>query len=47
MKGKLSGPDPDAATELVKIDGVVDAIVRHLKKSLFVQTYKLSFSLSC
>lgn len=28
----LQGPDPKAATELIKVEGVSDAIVRHLKK---------------
>lgn len=33
LSNLIKGPDPDAATELIKIDGVVDAILRHLKKS--------------
>ncbi|KAK9079295.1 hypothetical protein SSX86_000966 [Deinandra increscens subsp. villosa] len=32
LSNLIKGPDPDAATELIKIDGVVDAILRHLKK---------------
>ncbi|KAL4582384.1 hypothetical protein LXL04_006931 [Taraxacum kok-saghyz] len=31
-------PDPKAATELIKVDGVVEAILRHLRKSVLVKT---------
>ncbi|KAL4589721.1 hypothetical protein LXL04_002630 [Taraxacum kok-saghyz] len=34
----LEGPDPKAATELIKVDGVVEAILRHLRKSVLVKT---------
>ncbi|CAH1452158.1 unnamed protein product [Lactuca virosa] len=33
LSNLIKGPHPEAATELIKIDGVVDAILRHLKKS--------------
>ncbi|KAL4582013.1 hypothetical protein LXL04_006550 [Taraxacum kok-saghyz] len=33
-----TGPDPKAATELIKVDGVVEAILRHLRKSVLVKT---------
>lgn len=33
LSNLIKGPDPRAATELVRIDGVLDAILRHLKKS--------------
>lgn len=33
LSNLIKGPDPEAATELIKVDGVVDAILRHLKKS--------------
>lgn len=29
----MQGPDPRAATELIKSAGVLDAIIRHLKKA--------------
>ncbi|KAJ0983913.1 hypothetical protein J5N97_002269 [Dioscorea zingiberensis] len=32
LSNMIKGPDPKAATELIKVDGVVDSIVRHLKK---------------
>ncbi|POO01609.1 Coatomer beta subunit [Trema orientale] len=31
--GEIWGPDPRAATDLIKVDGVLDAIIRHLKKA--------------
>ncbi|KVH90513.1 Armadillo [Cynara cardunculus var. scolymus] len=34
LSNLIKGPDPEAATELIKVDGVVDAILRHLKKAL-------------
>ncbi|PWA39589.1 importin subunit alpha [Artemisia annua] len=33
LSNLLKGQDPEAATKLLNIDGVVDAILRHLKKS--------------
>ncbi|KAJ9559068.1 hypothetical protein OSB04_013682 [Centaurea solstitialis] len=33
LSNLIKGPDPKAATELVKIDGVVDSILRHMRKS--------------
>ncbi|GKD54134.1 importin subunit alpha-9-like protein, partial [Tanacetum coccineum] len=33
LSNLIKGQDPEAATELLNIDGVVDAILRHLKKS--------------
>ncbi|KAM0065590.1 putative armadillo-like helical, importin subunit alpha [Helianthus debilis subsp. tardiflorus] len=33
LSNLIKGPDPKAATELIKIDGVVEAILRHLRKS--------------
>ncbi|KAL4605351.1 hypothetical protein ACB092_09G022300 [Castanea dentata] len=33
LSNLIKGPDPKAATELIRIDGVLDAIVRHLKKA--------------
>nr|GMD34950.1 importin subunit alpha-9 [Ipomoea batatas] len=33
LSNLIKGPDPKAATELIRIDGVVDAILRHLKKA--------------
>lgn len=33
LSNLIKGPDPEAATELIKIHGVVDSILRHLKKS--------------
>uniref|UniRef100_A0A7N0UWY0 Importin subunit alpha n=1 Tax=Kalanchoe fedtschenkoi TaxID=63787 RepID=A0A7N0UWY0_KALFE len=33
LSNLIKGPDPKASTELMKIDGVLDAIVRHLKKA--------------
>ncbi|XP_071706682.1 importin subunit alpha-9-like [Rutidosis leptorrhynchoides] len=32
LSNLIKGPDPKAATELIKVDGVVDAILRHLRK---------------
>ncbi|XP_010920895.2 importin subunit alpha-2 [Elaeis guineensis] len=33
LSNLIKGPDPKAATSLIRIDGVLDAIIRHLKKS--------------
>ncbi|KAB1223915.1 Importin subunit alpha-2 [Morella rubra] len=33
LSNLIKGPDSKAATELIRIDGVLDAIVRHLKKA--------------
>ncbi|KAM7464147.1 hypothetical protein LguiA_032268 [Lonicera macranthoides] len=33
LSNLIKGPDPKAATELIRIDGVFDAILRHLGKS--------------
>ncbi|KAL5546206.1 hypothetical protein UlMin_005893 [Ulmus minor] len=33
LSNLIKGPDPRAATELIKVDGVLDAITRHLKKA--------------
>lgn len=33
LSNLIKGPDSKAATELIKIDGVLDAIVRHLRKA--------------
>ncbi|KAI3512101.1 hypothetical protein L1887_19295 [Cichorium endivia] len=33
LSNLIKGPDPKAATELIKVDGVVEAILRHLRKS--------------
>lgn len=33
LSNLIKGPNPRAATELIKIDGVHDAIIRHLRKS--------------
>lgn len=33
LSNLIKGPDPKAATELIRIDGVLDAILRHLRKS--------------
>ncbi|KAF1877790.1 hypothetical protein Lal_00038099 [Lupinus albus] len=33
LSNLIKGPNPKAATELIRIDGVLDAIVRHLKKA--------------
>ncbi|XP_059646910.1 importin subunit alpha-9 [Cornus florida] len=33
LSNLIKGPDPKAATELIRIDGVLDAILRHLKKA--------------
>ncbi|EXC16258.1 Importin subunit alpha-2 [Morus notabilis] len=33
LSNLIKGPDPRAATELIKVDGVLDAIIRHLKKA--------------
>lgn len=33
LSNLIKGPDPKAATELIRIDGVLDAITRHLKKA--------------
>ncbi|KAK6126034.1 hypothetical protein DH2020_040148 [Rehmannia glutinosa] len=32
LSNLIKGPDPKAATELIRIDGVPDAILRHMKK---------------
>ncbi|KAL0426389.1 UNVERIFIED_CONTAM: Importin subunit alpha-9 [Sesamum latifolium] len=32
LSNLIKGPDPKAATDLIRIDGVVDAILRHLKR---------------
>ncbi|KAH7672622.1 Importin subunit alpha protein [Dioscorea alata] len=32
LSNMIKGPDPKATTELIKVEGVSDAIVRHLKK---------------
>ncbi|EOY07774.1 Importin alpha isoform 1 [Theobroma cacao] len=33
LSNLIKGPDPKAATELIRVDGVLDAILRHLRKS--------------
>ncbi|XP_008793530.1 importin subunit alpha-2 [Phoenix dactylifera] len=33
LSNLIKGPDPKAAMSLIRIDGVLDAIIRHLKKS--------------
>nr|KYP58016.1 Importin subunit alpha-2 [Cajanus cajan] len=33
LSNLIKGPDPKAATELIRIDGILDAIIRHLKKA--------------
>ncbi|CAJ1968479.1 unnamed protein product [Sphenostylis stenocarpa] len=33
LSNLIKGPDPKAATELVRIDGILDAIIRNLKKA--------------
>ncbi|KAL5740738.1 hypothetical protein ACOSQ2_029918 [Xanthoceras sorbifolium] len=33
LSNLIKGPNPTAATELIRVDGVVDAILRHLKKA--------------
>ncbi|KAK9291014.1 hypothetical protein L1049_009197 [Liquidambar formosana] len=33
LSNLIKGPDPRAATELIRIDGVLDAIARHLRKA--------------
>ncbi|GKC69044.1 importin subunit alpha-9, partial [Tanacetum coccineum] len=33
LSNLIKGPEPKAATELIKVDGVVEAILRHLSKS--------------
>ncbi|KAF5737560.1 hypothetical protein HS088_TW13G00445 [Tripterygium wilfordii] len=33
LSNLIKGPDPKAATELIRVDGVLDAILRHLKKA--------------
>ncbi|XP_062167468.1 importin subunit alpha-9 [Alnus glutinosa] len=33
LSNLIKGPDQKAATELIRVDGVLDAIVRHLKKA--------------
>ncbi|XP_021888987.1 importin subunit alpha-9 isoform X2 [Carica papaya] len=33
LSNLIKGPDPKAAVELMKVDGVLDAIIRHLKKA--------------
>lgn len=30
---KMQGPNPKAAAELIRVDGVLDAIIRHLRKA--------------
>ncbi|XP_052176454.1 importin subunit alpha-9 [Diospyros lotus] len=32
LSNLIKGPDPTAATELIKFDGILDAIIRHLRK---------------
>ncbi|KAK4432432.1 Importin subunit alpha-9 [Sesamum alatum] len=32
LSNLIKGPDPKAATDLIRIDGVIDAILRHLKR---------------
>ncbi|CAA0842905.1 Importin subunit alpha-9 [Striga hermonthica] len=32
LSNLIKGPDPKAATELIRIDGVLDAILRHMKR---------------
>lgn len=33
LSNLIKGPDPKAATDLIRIDGVLDAILRHLKRA--------------
>uniref|UniRef100_A0A7C9DMT9 Importin subunit alpha n=1 Tax=Opuntia streptacantha TaxID=393608 RepID=A0A7C9DMT9_OPUST len=33
LSNLIKGPNPRAATELIRVDGVLEAIIRHLKKS--------------
>lgn len=33
LSNLIKGPDPRAATELIKVEGLLDAIIRHLKKA--------------
>ncbi|KAG2403049.1 hypothetical protein LR48_Vigan176s000400 [Vigna angularis] len=33
LSNLIKGPDPKAATELVRVDGVLEAIIRHLRKA--------------
>lgn len=33
LSNLIKGPDPKAATELIKVDGVLDAILQHLRKA--------------
>ncbi|GLT69771.1 hypothetical protein SLA2020_418970 [Shorea laevis] len=33
LSNLIKGPDPKAATELIRVEGVLDAILRHLRKS--------------
>ncbi|RDY07126.1 Importin subunit alpha-9 [Mucuna pruriens] len=33
LSNLIKGPDPKAATELIRVDGVLDSIIRHLKKA--------------
>ncbi|XVF76490.1 hypothetical protein PTKIN_Ptkin13bG0270600 [Pterospermum kingtungense] len=33
LSNLIKGPDPKAATELIKVDAVLDAIIRHLRKA--------------
>ncbi|KAI9122206.1 hypothetical protein K1719_006895 [Acacia pycnantha] len=33
LSNLIKGPDPKAATELIRVDGVLDALIRHLKKA--------------
>lgn len=30
---KMQGPNPKAANELIRVEGVLDAIIRHLRKA--------------
>ncbi|KAF6150472.1 hypothetical protein GIB67_030273 [Kingdonia uniflora] len=36
LSNLIKGPDPKAANELIRIDGVLDAIIRHLRKGFFI-----------
>ncbi|KAH7513003.1 hypothetical protein FEM48_Zijuj12G0150300 [Ziziphus jujuba var. spinosa] len=33
LSNLIKGPDPKAATDLIRVDGVLDAIIRHLRKA--------------
>lgn len=33
LSNLIKGPDPKAATELIRVDGVLDALLRHLRKA--------------